>query len=156
MFWTLAWDFPNSFPKHFFIRCIICIWNNTIRVLCTAVYHKINICNISVNLISLRWDRFLFVKKFFIYRNSLFTVLKGLLFAVFTKLLFTVHKILSVGLLTFVLFEEQQMDSFITLHIFISFCFGANVDGAFPAGKSSSRFNYLKESIFSLMILSTP
>ena len=83
-------------------------------------------------------------------------MLKDLLFAVFTKLLFTVHKILSVGLLTFVLFEEQQMDSFITLHIFISFCFGANVDGAFPAGKSSSRFNYLKKSIFSLMILSTP
>ena len=65
-------------------------------------------------------------------------MLKDSLFAVFTKLLFTVHKISSVGLLIFVLFEEQLTDSFIMSHIFIYFFFGANVDSVFLVGKSSS------------------
>ena len=28
-------------------RSITCIWNNTIDVICTVVYDKVNICNIS-------------------------------------------------------------------------------------------------------------
>ena len=49
----------------FFFRCILCIWNSKIGVLCSAVYDKMNSCYISIDFmfVKLSW-RFDIVEKF--------------------------------------------------------------------------------------------